>query len=486
MATTYAIERFRAEVGALVARHEQTRDLASFAKYADDPAGFMRDVLRCEPWSKQVEMAERVRDNPRVVCVTSNGIGKDWVTARIALWWVFARRGFVVLTGPTERQVKNILMREVRRAFSKAPELPGELYALELRADATSECGILAFTSDNADKLTGFHHPRLLVCMTEGQGVEDEAYEAAQACCTSPGNRLFVYGNPTRPTGAFYRAAQSDHWNTLTIPASSHPNVVTGREEIPGAVSRDWIESMREEYGEGSSIYMARVLARFPEESLEGLVKREWLRAAFDRHSEGAIAVAGGRYPTLLAVDVARFGPDSSAIAVLKGPLVERMITWRGTSITETADRVIACANEVSHFGATPRPKIMVDEPGLGGGVIDVLRSKGWRTLAFNGAAAAPDSRRFLNMRAASHWQFRELLENQQVILPRDSALEEEALAVEWQLTTSGHIQVVAKDLVRKAIGRSPDRLDAVVMGLTETMPGFRPRMTYGSSVYVQ
>jgi hypothetical protein len=86
-------------------------------RYDHDPTGFMRDVLHCEPWSAQVEMSERVRDHARVCVVTANGLGKDWVTARIALWWVYARRGFVILTGPGERQVKQILMREIRRAF---------------------------------------------------------------------------------------------------------------------------------------------------------------------------------------------------------------------------------------------------------------------------------------------------------------------------------------------------------------------------------
>ena len=167
------VHRLREQVGELIAKHERARDVTEFSRYADDPSGFMRDVLHCEPWAKQLEIAELVRDHPRTVVVTANGIGKDWVTARLAVWWVYARRGFVILTGPTERQVKQILMREVRKVFALAPELPGELYSLELRVDDAGESGILAFTSDNPDRLTGFHHPRLLICVTEGQGVDE-------------------------------------------------------------------------------------------------------------------------------------------------------------------------------------------------------------------------------------------------------------------------------------------------------------------------
>lgn len=484
MTTPVALERLRSEVGEILASHASTRNVAEFASYADDPAGFLRDVLRCQPWAKQVEMAERVRDHARTVVVTANGLGKDWMTARLALWWIFARRGFVVLTGPTERQVKQIVMRELRRAFAQAPELPGELFALELRV--SDDCGLIAFTSDNADRLTGFHHPRLLICMTEGQGVDDEAYEAALACATAPENRLFVYGNPTRPAGAFYRAAQSESWSVLTIRADEHPNVVSGRQEIPGAVSREFIQTMRDVYGETSSIYASRVLAKFPEDAIEGLVRRAWLRAAFDRHEQGMLAESAHRQRLVLAVDVARFGTDATVVAYVRGPVVEKLVSWYGASITETAERVEEMADAATIHNPPPKfrhlgvpPKIVVDEPGLGGGLIDVLRQRGRLVIAFNGAGRPKDAGRFLNVRAETHWRVRELLERGQVAIPRDELLEEEALAVQWQLAVSGgKVQILSKDLIRADLGRSPDRLDAVVMGLAVSVGNLEHRAT--------
>lgn len=477
------LRKLQADVGELIAQHERARDLADFSKYADDPAGFMRDVLRCDPWSRQVELAEMVRDNRRVIAQSANSIGKDWLCARLALWWVFARRGFVVLTGPTERQVKQILMREVRRAFTSAPELPGELYSLELRVgEGEDECGILAFTSDNADKLTGYHHPRLLIAITEGQGVGEEAYEAAQACATGPENRLFVYGNPTRPTGSFHRIATSEKWEVLRIPASEHPNVVSGREEIPGAVSREWVELMAAEYGPTSSIYRSRVDACFPEESIEGLIRREWLRAAFKRHASGELAYGPQRVP-IMALDVSRFGPDSTVLAIIWGPVVEKLVVWRGIDTVGTAERVIEEGRKVGeqHYLrvggrkaglARPiMPAVWVDVPGPGGGVVDTLKRKGYPAYGYQPAGEPTDhSKRFLNMRAQAHWAFRDLLEKGKVAIAPDTMLEEEALACEWTINASGKIQIVAKDLMRKELGRSPDRLDAVVIGLAQTV----------------
>lgn len=72
------------------------------------------------------------------------------------------------------------------------------------------------------------------------------------------------------------------------------------------------------------------------------------------------------------------------------------------------------------------------------------------------------------------------MLERGEVDLPRDSELMEDALALEWQLSPSGAIQILGKDVVRKTLGRSPDRLDAVVMALWLSMrPERRPMPSY-------
>jgi len=476
--------RFRTGVDEIVARHERARG-TDFTRYRNDPIGFLCDVLHCDPWRVQIAMAELVRDNPKVAFVSANSIGKDWLISRLALWWVYAVRGFVIMTSVTDRQARHVSMKEVRHAFLGAPPLPGELLQMELRVDDTS--GIIAFTSDNADRLVGFHHPRLLLCLSEAQGLESEVFEAAFACATGAENKIVCYGNPTRPTGSFHAAATSDNWATLTVSALEHPNIISGRDEIPGGPSLAWIQSMREEYGETSSIYRSRVLSEWPEESVEGLIKRAWLRAAFDRHDayDAPDVPLGRGVQPVLGVDVARYGADSSVVAVVRGARVESLITWHGASTTESADRVIRIADSLTtrvfHRTGVGRPRIAVDEPGLGGGLIDVIRNAGWDVVAFNGASQSPEPGRFANLRSASHWKFRELLENNVISLPRDAMLEAEALAIEWQLTAgSGGIQIVGKDTIRKTLGRSPDRLDAVVIGLWESMGA--PRQQWGAS----
>ena len=488
------LDRFRADVGAIVASHATRKGRTDFTVYADDPVGFLRDVLRCTPWERQCAMAELVRDHPRSCIVSANSIGKDWLLARLFLWWVYARQGMVIATSVTDRQARLITMREVRRAFLAAPALPGDLFQMELRV--TDSSGIIAFTSDHIERLVGFHHPRLLLALSEGQGLDAFVFEAAHACATGAANKIVVYGNPTIVAGPFHAAATSDNWQTLTIPASLHPNIVHAREEIPGGPSVAWIDTMAEEYGRTSSIFRSRVLSEWPDESIEGLLKRSWLVAAFQRHEQGTLADAAFRYrprgaddpaapvsvlqaakvgfSPLVSVDPSRYGADATVAAVIRGRVVERLVTWHGASLTASADTVIALAHACWTNRQVAPPRLVVDGVGLGSGLVDVLRERRWHVTDYNGGSRSVLPDKYLNRRAADHWALRTALEEGTIALPRDEMLLEEALAVEWQTAPLGQIQIVSKDDIRKTLGRSPDRLDAIVMGLSLILPAPR------------
>lgn len=206
MATSHEVQRLQSDVGELIHRRKGGPDPDRYRRYATDPVGFIRDVLGETPWSAQVEVAESVRDHRKTAVVGCNGLGKDWIVSRLALWWAYAVGGLAILTGPTERQVSEVLMRrEVARA-KRAGNLPGDLYTTALRI-RDEEASIIAKTASGVSDLTGFHEARVLGCITEAQGVEDFAWEAIQACATGPDDRLLAVGNPLTATGRFWRVA---------------------------------------------------------------------------------------------------------------------------------------------------------------------------------------------------------------------------------------------------------------------------------------
>jgi phage terminase large subunit len=58
---------------------------------------------------------------------------------------------------------------------------------------------------------------RLLVVLDEASGVSEAVWESAETLITSPRSRLLAIGNPTRTSGAFYRAFMSERARALAV-----------------------------------------------------------------------------------------------------------------------------------------------------------------------------------------------------------------------------------------------------------------------------
>ena len=459
---TGSIEALEERLGALLSQHKRKTAPDAFTPYRDDPAGFLGAVLKTNLWSKQVAICESVRDNRLTLVQGCNGSGKDYTAGGLALWWAQARGGLTILSGPTDRQVTEVCMRrEVRRHFSRARRLPGELYERALRIPDHPTAGILAFTATNPDAFTGHHSPGgVLVVLTEAQGIEPEIFESALALTTGEHDRVLVLCNPLCPTGKAYDIAHSEHWHRIEMPAGEHPNVTEGREVIPGAVTRAFVDQIRTEYGVDSPQYRARVLAEWPTEDSEQLIKREWIDRAVEQWQ---IARRNGfpGAPTL-ALDVACQGPDRLVLGVARGNAVMKLVSWRGDDTVAACDRVESEAKKAA--GVASRPKTIVDATGLGWGHHDLLRARGWPVVAFVAAQSARDTERFKNARGEAAWLCREALAAGRFPLPPDPELGAELLAFTWGLDAQGRIELDSKDEVRAQLRRSPDLADVAFM----------------------
>ncbi len=97
---------------------------------ARDPIGFVEKVLGEKPYDKQLLILKRVGQRRRVSVVGCNGSGKDWAAARVVLWWLNSRSpAKVIVTGPTTRQVDEIVWNEIRTAYTGASDrLAGKMF----------------------------------------------------------------------------------------------------------------------------------------------------------------------------------------------------------------------------------------------------------------------------------------------------------------------------------------------------------------------
>jgi hypothetical protein len=433
--------------------------LSTARRYARNPLLFCRETLGGDrPWSRQAEVLMALKDYPRVAVRSGHGVGKTWLAARAALWFLYSHPHSIVLTtAPTHRQVRSILWAELRRQHRTARiSLGGSLTETRLTLD--DDWFALGLSTDEPDRFQGYHSEHLLLIFDEAPGVPEPIYEAARGVLTSAHSRVLLIGNPTVPSGPFYEAFRSPEWRALHIPCTACPNVVSGEIVYPRLVSAEWVEAQAREWGRESPAFRSRVLGEFPEESESRLVPLAWIHAAQERRPGETTGLA-----LRMGVDVARYGADRTAIVIADDFAVREMHAWSGLSTMETAGRVLALAREKE----IPAERIAVDDTGVGGGVTDRLREQGWNVIAVQ-AAGSPDSRNFANRRSELYWRLREALNpdgDTPLSLPdRHAALAEELSAIGYGFSSSGKIIIEGKDALRSRLGRSPDLADALAL----------------------
>lgn len=174
-----------------------------------------------------------------------------------------------------------------------------------------------------------------------------------------------------------------------------------------------------------------------------------------------------------MGVDVARGGRDKTIISRRHGPWYDLLLPMPGTAEPDgptTASYVIAARRDKS--------PVHIDIVGWGAAPYDFLVENQVQTVGVNGQNATEErtddeaSLGFYNTRALLWWRMREALDPDakiQIALPPDPELKSDLCAPRWKVR-SGTILIEDKGEIRKRIGRSPDRGDAVVMARIDTL----------------
>lgn len=208
---------------------------------------------------------------------------------------------------------------------------------------------------------------------------------------------------------------------------------------------------------------------RFDAEVRDGdfqVIPTEWIRMAQARWTP---EVPNGMGMSSLAHDVALGGGDANTFARRHGQWYDEIISERLKGMIDPID-LAARDLALMRNGCT----VIIDMGGgYGSGVYSHLKNnvQGISLVPFNGADESRKSTRdgklkFVNKRAETMWKFREALEpnlGEPVALPPDPELLADLAAATWKLTPRG-IQVESKVEIKKRLGRSPDKGDAVVM----------------------
>ena len=419
----------------------------------DEPEVFFRHILGANPYGKQVEMLNAVRDHNRVAILGCNSSGKDWAAGRLLLWWLSTRWPAKALVyGPTHRQVDQIVWREARDAYASARiPLGGQMFPKAPRIDYDDQHFALGFSTDAPLAIQGFHSPHLLVLITEAHSVEQVYVDAIRRL--NP-QKIVMTGNPLSVDGEFHAAwhESSDLWHTVQISAFDTPL----DDPRPGMVTREIIEERRLEWGDDSLLYKASILGEWPTEGLEGqLVTLADAREAVERTHEPD-------RETILGCDVARFGGDASVIYARRGPVARQVYRKTGVStmglVAAIQDAIESCA---------PVSEVIVDSVGVGGGVVDRLRELDLgdiRVSAFVGGSQARDKKKFFNAISEVWWGMAEAFRKGNIDIEDDKRLIAQITSRTYHVQSDRAIRLESKDDIKKRGGRSPDEADALAL----------------------
>ena len=202
------------------------------------------------------------------------------------------------------------------------------------------------------------------------------------------------------------------------------------------------------------------------------VIPSAWIKAAMDRWSPPEPGEDLGQ-PTGVGVDPSG-GGDEATIAVRRGWRFDELLVVAPDGSGHVSGGGIAKRALDVAGDAAP---VHVDVVGIGASAADHLEAFiGQRMVPVNGASesTAKDlsgKLTFVNKRAETWWKFREALAPERparVALPPDQRLFADLTAPRYRLTARG-IQVERKDEVKKRLGRSPDRGDAVVLAAIRT-----------------
>lgn len=148
---------------------------------------------------------------------------------------------------------------------------------------------------------------------------------------------------------------------------------------------------------------------------------------------------------------------------------------WHGLDTMALSGRIV---EQFERAGLETRPShIVVDVIGIGAGVAhrlkEIFEERGWdrhsgghpgcAIVALNVGESASQSDRYLRLRDELWFRLGEWFDARDCAIPDDEAFIQEVCAIDKDRTSAGKQVAGAKDKIKKLIGRSPDRGDALM-----------------------
>ncbi len=422
---------------------------------------------------------------------SSHGVGKT--TTEAWCGWIFLMtrpQARVVATAPTQNQLADVLWPEFAKWQLRMPnEMSGlwDLSSMHIKNKRFPKTWFaVARTSNKQENLQGIHGEHVLILCEEASGIPNPMFEPIEGIMSNAEEAgeealLLMVGNPTQTSGEFFDAFNKNAslYNRFTVTgdATTEPDRNAGKFYVSKRVTQSYRTTMMTKYGDGA-VYDVRVRGVFPKEADDVVIPLGWAEAAQNVQTGNLDAIAD---PVTLVMDVARFGGDHTTLGVFRKGHCISLEKWPKTSTNQCVDILSEAFHHGSFgVGGIEVVRVIVDEPGVGGGVVDVARRDNIPITPYNGGGGLvkgsdpeDDCRMFANRRARDWWHLRRKMELGQISIPRMQELVDQLASVKYGYNTrNDKVLVESKTDMRDRLGdtASPDLADTIVMGAAPVM----------------
>jgi hypothetical protein len=458
-------------------REFQSKVVEDVGKFHADPLAF---VLYAFPWGSgelsdhvgpddwQRDTLTKIRDGLltadealRLAIASGHGIGKSALVAWLILWAMSTHedtRG--VVTANTDTQLRTKTWPEL----AKWNRLAITSFMFEVTATAIFSrqegheknwrIDLVPWSERNVEAFAGLHNKgkRILLIFDEASAIPDIIWETAEGAMTDEGTQIiwFVAGNPTRNTGRFRECfgRYRHRWTTMQI--DSRTARMANKKQL-----QQWVD----DYGEDSDFVRVRVRGVFPRAGNAQFIPSDITEAAQKRETFDDLGA-----PVVIGVDVARFGSDESVIRVRVGRDARTIKPrkFRGVDTMQLAAYVV---EDITKYSPDA---VFIDGNGVGGGVVDRLRSLGYRVTEVQFGAKAANVLDYVNKRAECWGRMKSWLSDEGAIDPHDLDLATDLTAVEYGYDSNNRLQLEKKEDMAKRGLASPDNGDALALTFAE------------------
>ena len=401
-------------------------------------------------------------DTFRNAVASGRGIGKSALVSWLVHWMLSTRIGSTtIVSANSEAQLRSVTWAEITKWLAMAINshwfeiaatriMPAKWITELVERDLKKGTRYWAvegrlWSEENPDAYAGVHNwDGVMLIFDEASGIPDSIWSVSDGFFTenTPHRFHIAFSNPRRNTGYFYEAFNSKRafWRTNNIDAR----------DVEGT-DKNLYQRIIDEYGADSYQANVEVYGQFPSEGDDQFIPVNLIDDAMKRPRQKDETA-----PIVIGVDPARFGSDATVIAVRQGRDIIDIKRLRGADTMEVVGHVIDAIEEY-------KPALtVIDEGGLGAGVVDRLKEQRYKIRGVNFGSKAKNQIMWGNKRAEMWGAMRDWLKTGSV--PTDRFLKSDMIGPKTKPDSKGTLFLESKKDMRSRGLASPDAADAIAV----------------------